>query len=167
MPLNQIKRYNTLLDISGLSEANRKISLRAIFDRDITNNTNFSFRNKRIQPTPKDGELKLDTLYTHLTTTITDYKTNKREFDIHRSNRLHWVKYHLNEKKNDGMLVFSAKDKGGIRTYIYDVNEKYVIVLEPLRKINEYYLLTAYHLRGKNENKIQNKYKKRRLKELH
>lgn len=167
MPLNQIKSYNTLLDISGLSEANRKTSLRAIFDRDITNNTNFSFRDKRIQPTPKDGELKLETLYTHLTTIITDYKTNKREFDIHRANRLHWVKYHLDEKKNNDMLVFSAKDKGGIRTYIHDVKEKYVIVLEPLRKINEYYLLTAYHLRGKNENKIQNKYKKRRLKELH
>jgi len=65
------------------------------------------------------------------------------------------------------MPVFSAKDKGGIRTYIYDQTEHYVMVLEPLRKINEYYLLTAYHLKGKDNKKIENKYKRRRLTELY
>jgi hypothetical protein len=167
MPLNQIKAYNSLLDISGLAERDRKISLKAIFDRDITNNANFKFRSKTIQPTPKEGELKLETLFTHLTTVVVDYKTKKREYDLYRSQRLHWLKYHVEEKRKQGMLVFSAKDKGGIRTYIYDQAEHYVIVLEPLRKINEYYLLTAYHLRGKDNKKIENKYKRRRLTELY
>jgi hypothetical protein len=167
MPLNQIKTYNSLLDISGLSERDRKTSLKAIFNRDVSSNINFKFKGKQIQPTPKEGELKLETLYAHLTTVVTDKKTRKREYDIHRSKRLHWLKYHVEEKRKEGMLVFSSRDKDGIRTYIYDVTEYYVIVLEPLRKIDEYYLLSAYHLRGRDKEKIANKYKRRRLNELY
>ena len=51
------------------------------------------------------------------------------------------------------MLCFSVKEPEGIRTYIYDKNEKYVIVLEPKHKNTIYYLLTAYHLRGKDAKK--------------
>lgn len=32
------------------------------------------------------------------------------------------------------------------QTYIFDEDEKYVIVLEPYRKCFEYYLLSAYYL---------------------
>ena len=108
----------------------------------------------------------METLFAHLTTTVVVYKTKKREFDIHRSQRLHWIKHHIDEKKSDNMLCFSVKEPEGIRTYIYDKNEKYVIVLEPKHKNTIYYLLTAYHLRGKDakRNKILKKYK-RRLKE--
>jgi hypothetical protein len=38
-------------------------------------------------------------------------------------------------------------------------------VLEPKENKNEYFLLTAYYLRGRNKFKIEKKYK-RRLKEL-
>lgn len=38
MPFNLIKKYNDLLDIMGLSEAQRIESLRRIFNRDIQNN---------------------------------------------------------------------------------------------------------------------------------
>lgn len=163
MPLNQIKKYNSLLDISGLSIRERERSLKAIFKRDVADNTNFKFRTKQIQPTPKEGQLKLDILYAHLTTVVTDKKTRKREYDIHRSKRLHWLKHHLEEKQKEGMLVFSTKDRDGIRTYIYDTTEYYVIVLEPLRKVDAYYLLSAYHLRGRDKEKIVKKYKRRRL----
>lgn len=66
------------------------------------------------------------------------------------------------------MLLFSVKEPEGIRTYYYDVDEKYVIVLEPLRSGDAYYLLSAYYIRGKDaqRNNIENKYK-RRLKELY
>jgi len=61
------------------------------------------------------------------------------------------------------MLFFSVKEPEGVRTYIYDTDEKYVIILEPLRNINQYYLLTAYHLMGKDakRDKILNKYKRK------
>lgn len=62
------------------------------------------------------------------------------------------------------MYVFSVDESAcGVRTYIYDKDENYVIVLEPLRNSNEYYLLTAYHLRGKDKSrdKIMKKYKRR------
>ena len=97
MPLNQIKKYNSLLDIAGLSIREREISLKAVFKRDVADNTSFKFRAKQIQPTPKEGQLKLDILYAHLTTVVTDKKTRKREYDIHRSKRLHWLKHHLEE----------------------------------------------------------------------
>jgi len=61
------------------------------------------------------------------------------------------------------MFVFSIAEPDGTRTYIYDKDEEYVIVLEPMRKKNEYYLLTAYYLEGKDKAraKMMKKYKKR------
>lgn len=167
MPLNLLKKYNDHLELGAYNVQQRNASLQAIFDRDIAQNNDFKFNQKRIQPTPLDGEIKMSTLFTHLTTVITDYNTKQRDFDIHRSVRLHWVKHHIDIKKQDNMLHFSVKEPQGNRTYIYDKEEKYVIVLEPLRKINEYYLLTAYHLKGKDlkRNKILKKYR-RRLNEL-
>ncbi|TXD48673.1 hypothetical protein [Polaribacter sp. IC073] len=167
MPFNQLKKYNDLLDITGMSPHNRNTSLRGVFDRDITNNANFKFRAKQITPTPLDGLITMDTLFRHLTTVTIDEKTKAREYDVHRSQRLHWVKYHIDEKKNDNVLVYSIKEPKGNRTYIYDKNEKYVIVLEPLRNKDEYYLLSAYYVRGKDEkrSKFEKKYK-RRLTEL-
>lgn len=167
MPLNLIKIYNALLDFAGYNEAQRKQSLLGVFNRDIVNHPNFNFKTKRITPTPADGVITMETLFTHLTTVMVDKITRKREFDLHRSLRLHWVKYHIEEQKKDEMLHFSVKEPEGFRTYIYDKDEKYVIVLEPLRNKNEYYLLSAYHLTGKDahRDKMLKKYK-RRLDEL-
>lgn len=167
MPLNLLKKYNDLLQLGAYNEMQRKRSLQAIFDRDILQNAQFEFYKKRIQPTPLNGEIKMSTLFTHLTTVITDYKTNHREFDFHRAVRLHWIKHHIDYKKKENVLHFSVKEPQGNRTYIYDKEEKYVIILEPLREVNEYYLLTAYHLKGKDakRNKILKKYK-RKLAEL-
>lgn len=73
-----------------------------------------------------------------------------------RWKRLYWVRYHIDEKKQQNILQFSAIEPEGIRTYIYDCEEKYAVVLEPLKKVDAYYLLTAYHLTGKDpkRNKI-------------
>ncbi len=167
MPLNLLKKYNQLLELGAFNEQQRKQSLMGIFNRDIAENQHFYFKQKAIHPTPIDGEIKMQILFSHLTTVIVDKKTNKRKFDIHRSVRLHWIRHHIEEKKKDNMLVFSVNEPQGKRTYIYDKEEKYVIVLEPKRKLDEYYLLTAYHLRGKDvpRNKIIKKYK-RRLNEI-
>lgn len=47
MPFNKLKNYPELLDIAYMPERERYVSLRGIFDRDITDNDNFSFRNKK------------------------------------------------------------------------------------------------------------------------
>ena len=66
------------------------------------------------------------------------------------------------------MLLFSIREPEGIRTYYYDRDEKYVIVLEPLRDGCAYYLLSAYYVKGKDamRNKIEKKYR-RKLEELY
>lgn len=161
MPFNLLIRYNALLDFAGMNPHSRTKSLKGIFNRDVVNNPNLKFRNKPINPTTKDGEIPMETLFKHLTTEIVDTKTKAREFEYHRSVRLHWLKHHIDERKKDEMLVFSCKDKDGNRTYIYDKREFYVIILEPLRMKNEYYLLTAFHLRGRDAFKIESKYKRR------
>ncbi len=162
---NLVKKYNQLLELDSLTPYIRKESLMGIFNRDVVENQSFKFRSRQINPTPKDGEIPMETLFTHLTTEVVDKKTKKREYERERSIRLHWLKHHIDEKEKEGMLVFSTKDKGGFRTYIYDKREFYVIILEPYRKTDEYYLLTAYNLQGKNKYKIENKYK-RALKEV-
>ena len=167
MPLNLLKKYNATLELVAMNPTDREKSLRGVFNRDIVNNTSFIFRGRQLNPTPKDGEVPMETLFSHLTTQITDIRTRKREFEIQRSIRLHWVKHHVDEKKEDNMLFFSVKEPEGIRTYIYDTDEKYVIVLEPLRKKGEYYLLTAFYVEGKDakRDKFIKKYV-RRLPEL-
>lgn len=163
MPLNLLLRYNSLLDISGMSVAQRDVSLRGVFDRDITNNQNFTFKNKQVTPTPADGAIEMDILFRHLTTVIVDDGTRRRDFDIHRSQRLHWVRYHIEQRNPAKILIFTVKEPEGNRTYIYDQDEKYVIVLEPKYGNTIYFLLTAYHLRGRDEkrDKILKKYKRR------
>ena len=167
MPLNLLKKYNATLELVAMNPNDREKSLRGVFNRDIVNNTSFTFRSRQLNPTPKDGEVPMETLFSHLTTQITDVRTRKREFEIKRSMRLHWVKHHVDEKKEDNMLVFSINEPEGNRTYIYDKDEKYVIVLEPLRKKEEYYLLTAFYVEGKDakRDKYIKKYG-RRLPEL-
>jgi hypothetical protein len=163
MPLNLLKVYNRLLDLASLNEQERKKSLLGIFNRDIAENPNFKFCSKPIQPTPADGQIKMETLFTHLTTMITNKDTRQRTFDMQRSCRLHWIRYHVEQRKSDNMLVFSVAEPEGKRTYIYDKDEKYVIVLEPLRNKDEYYLLTAYYLQGKDaqRDKMMKNYKRR------
>ncbi len=169
MPFNLLKKYNDLLELVGMSESQRTASLKGVFDRDITNNSRFEFRGKPIYPTPKEsGEIAMQNLFNHLTRKMENQEERHREYDSARSERLHWIKYHIGENKSDNMLYFSVREPNAIRTYIYDIDEKYVIVLEPLRNNTAYYLLTAYYLQGKDaaRNKILRKYHHRRLQEL-
>lgn len=163
MPLNKLKVYNQLLDIVGMGERQRTDSLKGIFKRDFEERRPV-FCGKEVHPTPKeDGEIPMETLFSHLTTEMIDKVTRKRVFEMDRSMRLHWVRYHLNQKKSNNMLLFSVKEPEGIRTYYYDQDEKYVIVLEPLRNGSAYYLLTAYYVKGKDaqRNKIERKFKRK------
>ncbi len=177
MPFNQLKTYPELLDLAYLPDKERDRSLKGIFDRDITNNEGFSFREKRIFPIKSDGKLDLEREFFHLTTEEIeqeneDGKMEKhRVFDIHRSQRLHWIRVHIEEKIKDAskILIFSAVErdkkarKDVIRTYIYNKTQKYVIVLEPQPKSpSAYFLLTAYYLNRKyGEKAVDKKYKKR------
>ena len=163
MPLNQTKTYNDLLDLIALNDRQRISSLKLIFERDFVNK-NLVFRNKNVYPTSQNnGEIPMETLFRHLTTVMTDKNTRKREFELDRSQRLHWVRFHLDNKKKDNMLLFSVREPEGIRTYFYDKDEKYVLVLEPMRDGSAYYLLTAYYLKGKDaeRDKMMKKYKRR------
>lgn len=168
MPFNKLKVYNQLLDLVGMGERQRTDSLKGIFKRDFEENTPV-FCGKDVHPTPKeDGEISIETLFRHLTTEMVDKVTRERVFEVDRSMRLHWVRYHLDRKKSNNMLLFSVKEPEGVRTYYYDQEEKYVIVLEPLRNRSAYYLLTAYYVKGKDaqRNKIEKKFK-RKLEQLY
>ena len=61
------------------------------------------------------------------------------------------------------MLIFSAEDPEGIRTYIYDQDERYVIVMEPQMKTGDYFLLSEYYVEGKDikRDKIRKKWNRR------
>lgn len=61
------------------------------------------------------------------------------------------------------MYFFSVQEPEGIRTYYYDKDEKYVLVLEPLKKVDGYYLLSAHLIRGKDalRDKIMKKYQRK------
>lgn len=176
MSINQIKVYSDLLELSYMNEQQRTASLRKIFERDIENNDSFKFREKCIRPIKKDGKPALDVLFQHLTCYSIDkndgngksYKS-RSEFDIKRSERLHWIWHHIQEKEK--IEVFSVKKrkdgKNVIRTYLWDKGQNYTIVLEPYRSKTDYYLLTAYYLeKEKGGIKTMKKRFKRKLNEV-
>lgn len=178
MPLNLLKKYNKLLELNSLSEHERDISLKGIFERDIVNNDRFIFREKKIRPIKSsDGTPALDTLFCHLTCKSEDvvddngntYKS-RNIFDFKRSERLHWIWHHIQERE-PSLKIFSTEDrikgKTQIRTYLYNDKEKYVIVLQPYRKTNDYYLLSAYYLDEEYGVKNINKKYKRKLDEIY
>ncbi len=176
MPLNLIKQYPQLLELADLGNAARRTSLMGIFERDISNNEELSFREKQIRPIMKeDGEPAMDTLFHHLTTskdeTAEGRGQNRRVFEMQRSQRLHWVLHHLEERTADNIIVFSYEDRKNrkdiIRTYIYDTEHEYVIILEPQRSELDYYLITAYHLDGKRGRKQIKQKLKNKLEEIH
>jgi hypothetical protein len=164
MITNLLRKYPELLDLIGSDSHSNRRALYPVFERDIVQNLAFEFRGKAIHPTSQEGQIPMETLYTHLTTVITDKATRKREFESTRSVRLHWVKHHIEgEESAKNIAVFSVQEPEGMRTYIYDKKEKYVIILMPSRyeDRNEYYLLTAYPLRGGDGRKIENKQKRK------
>lgn len=178
MPTNLLKKYPELLELGHLSEPARTESLQRIFKRDIEENPGLNFRGKKIRPI-KGEEPDMVLLFRHLTTeeieeteeAVKAFK--KRYFEMDRSRRLHWIKFHLEENKKDKVEVFSVEERDQkkrqdiIRTYIYDVEQKYVIVLNPQRTGRDYYLITAFYLNKEyGEKKIKKLFKKR-LGELH
>lgn len=174
MAINQIKRYNELLEILHFNEGQRTASLRAIFNRDIAENPAFLFRGKVIRPIKKEGVEEIESLFSHLTH-LTEEEKDKRGktiktrslFDYDRSKRLHWIWYHIREIKKTDIDIFSFTDrvrgKNVIRTYIYDSAEKYIVILEPHRTELDYYLISAYYLTEKlgGPKQIENKRSKK------
>jgi len=179
MPFNLIKEYPDLLDIMFLPEFNRKQSLRKIFDRDITFNKSFSFNAKQIRPTKKDGEVSLSTVFNHLITEDEEIinedgsKYKKRSYEKDRAERLHWLKPHVENEIKETVHIFSvsernrSKRKDVVRTYIYNEDMKYVVVLEPQNSNTDYYLLTAYYLNKSYAVKQMKKKMKKKLQEVY
>jgi len=169
MPFNLAKIYPELLELGHLPVQSRNRSLMLIFKRDIEDNPKLNFRSKLIRPT-KGEKIPMQTLYKHLITEeIKEVNENgrkykRREFEIHRSRRLHWVKPHIDERIKETIEVFSTEErvegKTVFRTYVYNVKMKYVIVMEPQRSNLDYYLLTAYYLnRSYGEKEMKKKMK--------
>jgi hypothetical protein len=165
MPLNLLKKYPCLLDLSCLNEEERKLSLRRVFDRDITDNDCFLFRGKKIYPIKTNGIVDMDREFFHLTTysVLGSDNVEHRVYDHFRSERLHWIKVHIDEKTGEDQIVFSVTERNQKkrvdqnRVYIYNKNQKYVVVLEPYRNNTAYFLLTAYYLNEKYSEKQMKK----------
>lgn len=177
MPLNYIKTYPQLLELGHMNSFDRTRSLQAIFKRDIEENPTLNFRTKIIRPI-KGEEPDMVLLFKHLTTEEIQVEDDngktypKREFEIDRSKRLHWIKFHLEERKKDHVEIFSVQERDQkkrqdiIRTYIYDLEQKYIIVLDPQRSQKDYYLVTAYYLNKDYGEKKIKKLLKNKLPEL-
>ena len=131
---------------------------------------------KRIYPIKSDGVLDMDMEFMHLTTEEIEEVDEKgvvvkhRVYDSFRSERLHWIKTHIDgQVKDSEIVVFSVTERNlrkrvdVVRTYIYNKTRKYVIVLEPqTRNGNSYYLLTAYYFNKQyGEKQIKKKLKAR------
>lgn len=153
-----MKKYNSLLELDAFDEEKRNDSLFGIFKRDFVESGNY-FREKKVLPSLAESKEAMANLFEHLIT-IKNKPFQERVYDRYRAIRIHWIKYHLEEKLPGTLHVFSVKDKAAIRTYLYNEQESYVVILEPRGK-DRYYLLTAYYLLGRNKYKIEKKMKRK------
>lgn len=179
MPTNLLKTYPQLLEIAHLDERQRTQSLRKVFDRDFVPNGQLKFRGKIIRPIKGvDADPDMEILFRHLTTEESEKTENgmtfkSRHFEMDRSCRLHWIKHLIEEQKAAGVKVFSVEERDQkkrqdiIRTYIYDTEEKYVIVLDPQRSQTDYYLVTAFYLNKDYGEKMMEKLMKKKLPDVH
>jgi hypothetical protein len=156
MPANLIKTYNQLLDLLYPTFKKNLESIRKVFDRDFTPG-DISFNTYPVSPAPKEGQDKMEILFSHLTTEVIDEATRKRTFEQSRAVRLHWVRYHLEESKQFNAYEVDEDNK----VYIVNKAEKYVVILEWLRNKTRFYLLTAYPLYPNNYKKILTRLEKR------
>jgi len=164
MPTNLLITYNRLLELAHLPEYQRQASLGGVFRRDFEiNAADLAFRTQRVYPIPGEAD-NLKRLFKHLTTVVVDHATKRREYEAERSERLHWVRVHILEQVQipKPCLIFFSDDPEGERLYLFNEAERYVVILQPLRKVNAFYLLTAYRLEPRNLKKIKNKYKRRK-----
>ncbi|RYY49986.1 MAG: hypothetical protein EOO06_05270 [Chitinophagaceae bacterium] len=168
MPFNQIKVYNQLLELEHYNSFQRINSLKGIFHRDFIEKGQIHFRGRPVIPV-HTNPTAFEVLFSHLTTEVTDKATKARTFEMKRAKRLHWVRHHIYETVPDKISVFSVEDREGIRTYIFDQDEQYVIILKPetlslaSNHSQVYYLLTAYFLEQRNIEKVKKKFKRRLL----
>lgn len=178
MPLNLTKKYPELLELIGSMRSILE-SLRGIYVRDIEDNCDFKFRGIPIHPLKSEGQLDMDRTFRHLTTReYEQYDENgnllpekRREFDIARSKRLHWINHHVHEITPENIQVFTVTERNQKKhqdvthTYIYDTVHKYVIVFDR-RENKHFYLLTAYYLDEPYAEKMLKKKMKKRLAEV-
>lgn len=159
MPSNLLKIYNQQLELLYGTTHQNLASIRAVFNRDFQNLIQLTFKGMSVKPTAADGEDTMDRLFRHLTTVVVDNATRKREFEADRSIRLHWIKFLIDEKKQNNITLFSIPDEK--RIYLLDQDERYVIVFEPLRNGSGIFLLTAYRLEAGRYKSLMTKFEKR------
>ena len=63
-----------------------------------------------IRPQKENGQLTMENLFNHLTRKVTDKGTQHREFDMSRSQRLYWIRHHVEQLLPDNRLCFSVAE---------------------------------------------------------
>lgn len=109
----EIKKYPALLDITGLNEKQRTVSLRGVFNQDIQNNPALLFRGKQIRPIKAEGEASMGSLFNHLTREETKEKQpngsflTKRVFEKEKNKCVrNWQMFYQKCIKPQGSVIF-------------------------------------------------------------
>jgi hypothetical protein len=113
-------------------------------------------------PTP-EGKYELG--FWHLITRL-DERTKQRYFDPRRAERLPWCAPLLANATDADVLTWNSRERNRIRTYVWLRTNDYVVVLElRTQDVGEvFWLVTAYHVDGKDGRKrLQRSYDRRLL----
>lgn len=78
MATNLLREYNQVLELLYRSEYKNIRSIKDVFYRDFNVENPLIFNAKIIQPTPADGEDKVEILFNHLTRKELDSVTKKK-----------------------------------------------------------------------------------------
>ena len=162
---------NPCKNLSAESYKNYEEELYRTF-RKIFFEDKLKFNNLPIRVDTNPRYLEYETAFIHLTCK-TESKTpkdlNDREPDLRRAERLHWIKYVIENypclekcEKCDGVLLYKEYFKGNERrerTKLFFPNAQYIVILE--KRKNYYKLISAFYIdRGFEDRNIKKYYNK-------
>jgi hypothetical protein len=82
---------------------------------------------------------------------------NRRVFDPHRANKLHWVKHILLNKSDDDIYYFEYEEgNGSMRDYYWYKNGNFLVIMEKIRP--DYLIITSFNI---DDNSQRNMYERR------
>lgn len=95
-------------------------------------------------------------------------QSQKRTFDRHRANKIHWVRCILEKRTDEAILYFEYPENEKIRNYYWYRSEGFILIMEKI--IPDYIIITSFNIDDKqNEIYFEKRYQwylKNKLKKM-
>ena len=150
--------FSEIIDFSSCCKEEDRIEfLYSIFRNDFIINRCFLADKIYIDPKSHQKKDSKERVFWHIITK-TNPKTKKREFDINRASRIHWIKkiiLNCFDKEIKLFYHYESKQKV-IRLYLWAYRQDFIVIIQKLGDTSSY-LVTSFYIEKHYNRKIYQK----------